>query len=327
MKKIWPPLVLFLLAPVIGELLSGSAPPSEFFEPLPFFVLAILYGGGAILVRELAVRWNHSWYAILLLGAAYGIVEEGLMVKSYFDPLWQDIGILGYYGRWAGINWIWGIELTIYHSIISITIPILLTELVFPSVRHERWVGRGVITVINVCFTANVIFGNIFLTEYQPGILQYLLAIAAIIALGFVAWRISRWKKKPSAMETSVKNPLLFWLVGFTAMIGFILIFWVLPEFIVLPLVVVILAILMLAGYYWLVRRLSGNFVQWGDLQQLALAAGPLTFLMILAPILEINPNRTEDTTGMAIVGAVAFLMLMLLFWKTVKRMGVNVNG
>ncbi len=55
MKRLWnPALVLFFLSPAIGELLSGSSPPAEFFSPfLP--VLAVLYGGGAILSRELAL--------------------------------------------------------------------------------------------------------------------------------------------------------------------------------------------------------------------------------------------------------------------------------
>jgi hypothetical protein len=39
-KRIPPALALFVLAPAIGELISGSAPPAEFFNPLTFFVRA-----------------------------------------------------------------------------------------------------------------------------------------------------------------------------------------------------------------------------------------------------------------------------------------------
>jgi len=38
----------FLLSPAIGELLSGSAPPLEFFNPFGFAMLASLYGSGAV---------------------------------------------------------------------------------------------------------------------------------------------------------------------------------------------------------------------------------------------------------------------------------------
>jgi len=78
MKRVSPALMLFFLSPIIAELLSGSAPPAEFFNPLSLLVLTALYGSGAILVRELALRWNKRWPTIFVLGAAYGIVEEGL---------------------------------------------------------------------------------------------------------------------------------------------------------------------------------------------------------------------------------------------------------
>jgi probable HAF family extracellular repeat protein len=58
-------------------------------------VLTALYGSGSILIRELSLRWRKGWPSILALGAAYGIVEEGLMVKSFFDPNWVDLGTLG----------------------------------------------------------------------------------------------------------------------------------------------------------------------------------------------------------------------------------------
>jgi hypothetical protein len=128
-RRISPALVLYFLSPVIGELLSGSAPPVEFFNPFGLIILPALYGSGALLVRELALHWKKRWPTILVLGLAYGIVEEGLMVKSFFDPNWVDLGQLGVYGRWAGVNWVWTISLMIYHAVVSIAIPILLVEL------------------------------------------------------------------------------------------------------------------------------------------------------------------------------------------------------
>ena len=53
-----PALALFFLAPMVGELLSGSAPPAEFFNPFTLLLLAALYGSGAVLIRELRVRWG-----------------------------------------------------------------------------------------------------------------------------------------------------------------------------------------------------------------------------------------------------------------------------
>jgi len=74
--RVTPALVLFFLAPAIAELLSGSAPPSEFFNPISFILLASLYGSGALIVRELKVRWNKGYVSMFVLGAAYGIIGE-----------------------------------------------------------------------------------------------------------------------------------------------------------------------------------------------------------------------------------------------------------
>ena len=85
-KRNVPIITLALLSPVIAELLSGSSPPLEFFNPFGFILLVGLYGCGVIIVRELSIRWKKGWGSILLLGAVYGIIEEGLAVKSFFDP-------------------------------------------------------------------------------------------------------------------------------------------------------------------------------------------------------------------------------------------------
>jgi len=91
--RIPPALTLFLLSPIVGELLSGSSPPSEFFQPFGFTIMALLYGGGAILCRELKIKWRKGMGSLVLLGTAYGVIEEGLMVASFQNPGW----ILGYW--------------------------------------------------------------------------------------------------------------------------------------------------------------------------------------------------------------------------------------
>ncbi|MCL7415341.1 MAG: hypothetical protein M8349_04690 [ANME-2 cluster archaeon] len=65
---------------MIGELLSGSSPPLQFFNPVMLLMLVLLFGCGTLLIREAMVRWNLQW-SVIFLAVAYGIVEEGLMVK------------------------------------------------------------------------------------------------------------------------------------------------------------------------------------------------------------------------------------------------------
>jgi hypothetical protein len=97
----------------------------------------MLYGLGGLIIREIATRWKKGWVSILSMGMAYGIFEEAIMVRSFFDPGCQDLGQLAFYGRWMGVNWIWSIALTIFHAVVSISIPILITELLFPNNKES----------------------------------------------------------------------------------------------------------------------------------------------------------------------------------------------
>src|SRR6059036_2548944 len=112
-----------------------STPPLEWLNPIAVIFLIWLYGAGVLVMRETAVRWKTGWPSILVLGAAYGIIEEGLAVKSFFDPGWMDLGTLGWYGRWLDVNWVWAVWLTIYHAVVSIAIPIFLVEWLWPRTR------------------------------------------------------------------------------------------------------------------------------------------------------------------------------------------------
>lgn len=136
-----PILSLFVLSPAIGELLSGSSPPLEFFNPLTFVILASLYGKRSTTSPRLREALGQGLAVHIFLGAAYGIIEEGILVRSFFDPDWVDLGVLGTYGRWLGVNWVWAEWLTIYHAIFSITIPILLVELRYPQYRAQPWLS------------------------------------------------------------------------------------------------------------------------------------------------------------------------------------------
>ncbi len=293
---------------MVGELLSGSAPPAEFFSPFGLLVLTILYGGGAILVRELIHRWRKGWVSLFLLGAAYGIVEEGLMVKSFFDPNWMDIGILGSYGRWAGVNWVWSLELTVYHAVFSIAIPILLVTLLFPSRRSEPWVSGKAFWLLFSLFVADVAFGFLALTPYRPPVVPYLLAVAAVIGLILLARRLPDPMFAPR--DTRVPRPRRFAVTGFLATLGFFLVNWVLPGTGIPALLTVGLALALVGGTLRVVLRMSGNGAAWTERHQLALASGALGFFILLAPLQELDKTRPDNTAGMALVGLVALVFL-----------------
>ena len=82
-RRIAPLVVLFLLAPWVGEYLLANIPLAR-LRALPF--LAPMYGGGEILVREAALRIGIGWPGNLLLGLAYGVIEAALVDQSLFNP-------------------------------------------------------------------------------------------------------------------------------------------------------------------------------------------------------------------------------------------------
>jgi hypothetical protein len=49
-----------------------------------------LYGTVAVLIREITRRTGRGWPTILLLGAAFGLVQAGLIDQSLFNPGYLD---------------------------------------------------------------------------------------------------------------------------------------------------------------------------------------------------------------------------------------------
>jgi hypothetical protein len=139
----WKPLLaLVVLSPFFAEYMTGSTPVTLLLNPLSFVIsaafLAGLYGTGVLLVRELAIRWNKGWAAILLLGTAYGILEEGVAVHTFFATGGTTVGVFTTYGHFLGTNWVWAVGLAGFHGAVSIALPILLVGLWWPEWRQLR---------------------------------------------------------------------------------------------------------------------------------------------------------------------------------------------
>ncbi len=317
MKPTKPPpaLVLFLLAPAIGELLSGSAPPVEFFNPFGFAMLSSLYGCGAIVVRELKVRWQKGLGTVLLLGAAYAILEEGLMVCSFFNPNWPDLGQLALYGRWLGINWVWAVMLTIYHAVYSIAIPIVLVELAYPQHRYGSWVSKRTFRAVAVLLASVVVLGFILfasLSGYWPHLPQYLLAFLTMALFGFAAYRLpAEWGR--TGKKSFSRLPLI-WTIGVVGTFTFFFGFWLIPDLVPWPVgilfgpALVLLFTKLLKSYEW---------KESSDKHRFALISGALAFFIVFAPLQEVDATRTDNPVGMSLVG-LAFLVGLVLLGRRI---------
>lgn len=207
------------MSPVIAELMSGSSPPLEYFSPPSFALLLALYGSGVLIVRELSVIWNKGWVSIIVMGAAYGILEEGVAVKSFFDPNWMDLGGLGIYGRFLGTNWVWATWLTVFHSMISISLPILLFTLVYPGLRGTRILSRRQFQLVCGFLFLDVLVCTTLLNQYVPSLPMYILAIAAVVGLVYYARHIPSTFLAPRTASPSW-SPLRFAMLGIALTIG-----------------------------------------------------------------------------------------------------------
>ncbi|MBI5722896.1 MAG: hypothetical protein HZA50_02980 [Planctomycetes bacterium] len=323
--------VLMILSPSIGELLCGSAPPAEFFNPVGMAMLVILYGGGAVLVRELVFRWKAGLLSLLILGAAYGIIEEGLMVKSFTDPNWPDlVSGLGHYGRWIEVNWVWTSLLTFYHAIFSITVPVLLVGLIFPAWRQRAWLNGRKFMILLALFVLDGVFIYFFISKHTPPVLQYLFFAAITAGLVLLARRLAGasvradalWRPSTGLLATpgpSLKKRFTMWLTGFfTGWMIFLTTFGSksvgLP-----PLSAIILQITFIGGGIYGAYCLAWGSGGFTDRMVLSLASGLLWVLIPLSVMQEFDRSRPDNTTGMAVVGF-AFAVGLWLLGRKLKK-------
>src|SRR6266487_3964600 len=193
--KSHPLLFLILLTPGIPEYLSASSQLTALvINPFGFlFQLGAnigLYGSGVILIREAMIRLKKGWASVFLLGAAYGIFEEGLTIWTLFYSNADPVGTLGYYGHWLGVNWVWTMGLLIFHSVYSIGLPIFLFGLAFPELKSKSLVsGLGVkatlVTLIIDSIALFILVSNLY-SPYSPGaglLLSGGLAITVLVML------------------------------------------------------------------------------------------------------------------------------------------------
>src|SRR5437588_4144985 len=91
--RIAPAILLFFLAPLVAEFVLGDL---TFAQIGALFALAPLYGGGAILIREITRRSGRGWPTFLLLGLAYAFLEEALLTQSLFNPNYLHLRLIDY---------------------------------------------------------------------------------------------------------------------------------------------------------------------------------------------------------------------------------------
>ncbi len=265
-SSILPATLLFFLAPVFGEYLLGVLPPSEIFYVL---FLAPMYGGGALLIREITRRTGRGVATMLILGIAYGLVEEGIIDQMLFNPdyLGQDwhttISFIGIDG------WLTIYVLTM-HAIWSTCIPILIVEALFPERGIKPWLnkkGLGIVSAIFILGSAYLCYEVAVEKQFFASIPQLLGTTMMIIFLVIISFRFGRH----TVVYTTTIAPKP-WFIGVVSFVTSSL--FMLSDstygWYSFGACLLLLAVFFLIVYFW--SHQNG----WGDRHRIAIAGGAI---------------------------------------------------
>ncbi|QKW05581.1 DUF998 domain-containing protein [Streptomyces sp. NA04227] len=307
-----PVLALFLLAPFVGEFLLGNLTLAE----LPLGVLlAPLYGCGAVLVRELGRRSGGGWPTMVLLAAAYALIEEGPVDQL----LWND--------SYAGTDLLHGdtfvpalgmsVELTqavlALHTVWSICVPIALVETLTRTGRTDPWLGRRGLVVVSVVYAAGA--GLIFWGNYAE---EHFLASPAqltgitVVILGLVAAALAVRGRRLPKLPGRAPAP---WRVGLVAL-AVTSAYWGPANLITGDWYELWGAGVWVLAVAVGVRQVSrwSRREGWGAAHRFTLAAGALgTYAWVSFPVRpESGGSYAADLVGNGVCAALAVLLLVL---------------
>jgi len=213
-KGIRPALGLLFVAPLVAEFLLGNL-PIKFLPAL--MLLAPLYGGGALLIREVVRRTGRGWPSILVLGMAYAIFEEAFTTQSLFNPDYLKLNLhllAPAYIPALGIGGWWTLWMLNVHAIWSIATPIALVEAAVPDRARTPWLGCVGLVVVTCVF----LYGAVMLTvvgyrqdHFVASTAQFAGAAIAMALLAAIAFLLPRKEaaalargRAPSAWLTAV---------------------------------------------------------------------------------------------------------------------------
>jgi hypothetical protein len=211
-------IALFFLAPLVAEFLLGNLPITMLGA---LVVLAPLYGGGALLIRESVRRTGRGWPSIVILGVAYGIFEEAFTTQSLFNPNYLGLNLhlldAAYIPAFASGAW-WTVFVLTIHAAWSISTSIALMEAFAPENPRAPWLGRVGLTITGLLF----LFGAAAATligyrqdHFLASPAQLISAAVICVLLVFIAFRAPSWN---ATANSRVPSP---WLAGvFTFIAG-----------------------------------------------------------------------------------------------------------
>ncbi len=157
--------------------------------------LAPLYGGGALLIREVVRRTGQGWPAFFVLAFAYAVLEEAFTTQTLFNPDYLHLNLhllQPAYIPALGIGGWWTIFVLTLHTVWSISVSIALVEALVPRPVGDSVAGmdrphrdRVLFTLAAIASTAHEIKQDHFVASRSQFIWSTVICIVAI-AVAFI---------------------------------------------------------------------------------------------------------------------------------------------
>lgn len=308
-------IALFFLAPLIGEFLLGNLPITWIWA-LP--MLSLLYGGGALLVRESARRMRLGWPGIVVLALAYAVIEEAFVTQSLFNPNFVGLRLLDYgYIPALGIGAWWTVFVLTIHTIWSISVPIALIESFSPDSEQAPWLGPvGLIfTVMLFLAGAFLLYGTQQQEPFMASSSQLIGAGAAVVILIAASIGIGRSKRLAAPSGKEAPSSLAVGAAAFLLSSGFMALAIVhnaIPAALNVAGKLALLAVLAVLLWNW------SNRQGWSGLHRFAAASG---LLLTYAWYGFVQPPTTGDTSPVVdLAGNAVFTVGALILWAAIRK-------
>ncbi len=206
-------LSLMILSPLIAEYLLGSLPVAM----LPILpVMMLMYGAGALLIREIVRRAGKGWPTLILLATAYGFIEEGLLTQSLFNPNYMHLRLLDFgFLPALGTSPVWAIYVLGLHMFWSIATPIGLVECLFPARRATPWLGPVTTGVAALLFIAGSGLVAAFTYKSLPFMATPAQIIGVLVIVAALAIAALAWPKPQATPASHAPHPIVLFLMSF----------------------------------------------------------------------------------------------------------------
>jgi hypothetical protein len=329
-RRLVPAFGLLLLAPVCAEYLYGYDDSTGNLAALAGGLLLFgpLYGGAALIIREVARRTGRGWPTMLLLGLGFGVLQAGLIDHSMFNPSYRDIDY------WPelfdptfvpalGLSLDPALTFTTGHLIWSIAVPIAIVEALVPRQRTSPWLGRfglGITVAAFVLAAWVVLWWHLDTEDFVPTAWQLTgaaLVVAALVIAAFSLRIRPRGASESPASQRPAPGP---WLAGAVAFGVLVLrpaaadfASSLMDEWVGFALSVTLLGVLALSLVRWSTRA------GWGPLHQLAFAGGAL--LANVATAFSTQPIGDISATAKYGHNVVATFLVILLLAAAAYRL------